>query len=81
MQEQKTFNDPQGHFVECRFEDTLMVEFLAATCIHLCDEDLPEISRDQLGSLLPHLCGLSSVAKDKEQNLVINFAEKIRDEN
>ena len=38
MQEQNTFNDPLGHFVECRFEDTQMVEFLAVTCIHLCDE-------------------------------------------
>ena len=75
--EQNTFNDPLGHFVECRFEDRNMVEFLAATCIHIFDEDIPEIGTEDISDLIPLLCGVSSVAKDKEQNLVINFAEKI----
>ena len=75
--EQNTFNDPLGHFVECRFEDRNILEFLAATCIHIYDEDIPELGAEVLSDLIPLLCGVSSVAKDKEQNLVINFVEKI----
>ena len=77
FQDKNTFADPLGHFVECRFEDRPMVEFLAAICIHVYDDDIPEVSPVEAAALLPQLCGISSVAKDKEQNLVINFIEKI----
>ena len=72
------FADPQGQFVECRFDDRPMVEFLAAVCLHVYDhfyEDIPQLSAAHHASLLPSLCGVASVAKDKEQNLVINFVE------
>ena len=77
FQDKKTFGDPLGHFVECRFDDRPMVEFLAAVCVHVYDEDIPEISPEEMTIMLPNLCGVSSVAKDKEQNLVINFMEKV----
>ena len=77
FQDRKTFGDPLGHFVECRFDDRPMVEFLAAVCVHVYDEDIPEISPEEMTIMLPNLCGVSSVAKDKEQNLVINFMEKV----
>ena len=74
------FSDPLDQFVVCKFDDGPMVEFLAGVCLHIYDhfyDDIPQLSPPRQESLLPVLCGISSVAKDKEQNLVINFVEKL----
>ena len=72
FQEKNPFNDPHI-FVECNFFDKPMVEFLSSIFVHVTDEEIGDLSQEDLSAMLPSLCGVSSQTKEKEQNLVRNL--------
>ena len=72
FQEKNPFNDPHV-FVECNFFDRFMVEFLASIFVYVADEEIGDLSKEDLSAMLPSLCGVSSQTKEKEQNLVRNL--------
>ena len=73
FQEKSPFANDVGNFVECSFFDTPLIEFLSSIHLHTSGEEVNAISKTKLVKMLPFLCGISSLDKEKEQKIIRKF--------